>query len=126
MTLTEFLLARIAEDETVAEAAAAHAPGGEWRAYDPDEGTERAGRFGCVVTGGMHPTAWPQHAAHIARHDPARVLAECEAKRRIVADYAHLTTVPGHGAMASHSGWILRQLAAVYCDHPDYLPEWKP
>ena len=52
-------------------------------------------------------------AGHIARHDPARVLAECDAKRRIVERRNHL------------DGPTLRALAAVYADHPDWREEWK-
>ena len=79
---------------------------------------------------------------------PARILAECEAKRRIVAE--HTGTVHAYfwdgeyeaDWCASCSGgnpdgyaidgdWpeapcaTLRALAAVYRDHPDYQQEWS-
>jgi hypothetical protein len=88
MTITEFLLARIAEDEEVAHSAygspwrAGGNPGGHvWTANDsgdPEEGPT------VYVNGGIY--ANQRHtAAHIARAaDPARVLAECKAKREIV------------------------------------------
>lgn len=57
-------------------------------------------------------------ADHIARHDPARVLAECEAKRRIV-EWAS----DGEGEF--HWSTVLAPLAAVYADHPDYREEWS-
>lgn len=60
-------------------------------------------------------------AAHIARHDPARVLREVEAKRAIV-EHAEFWSENDQDAMA----WVLRALAAVYSDHPDYQPGWKP
>ena len=60
MTLTEFLLARIAEDEAVAR---------DWRHH--------RGKVS-VLGGGTGYEAWC---------NPARVLAECEAKRRIVEQY---------------------------------------
>ncbi|MDQ0619393.1 DUF6221 family protein [Arthrobacter globiformis] len=65
-------------------------------------------------------------SAHVARHDPARVLAECAAKREILDECADVL---------SHGGWeysdtpdlaqsILGSLAAVYADHPEYQQEW--
>jgi hypothetical protein len=55
-------------------------------------------------------------AVHIARHDPARVLAECEAKRRIVEWY---------GEEPGRVGPALGMLAAVYADHPEFREEWR-
>jgi hypothetical protein len=61
MTLIDFLLARIAEDEAVA------------RGADP------------LVTG-LRVSVWTcDKYGHVAV-DPARVLAECEAKRRILSN----------------------------------------
>ena len=63
---------------------------------------------------------------HIARHDPARVLREVEAKRAILAD---LTNRAGRVQIGLDQIWyskILRLLAAVYSDHPGYRAEWKP
>lgn len=62
-------------------------------------------------------------ARHIARWDPARVLAECEAKRQIVercaaVDFAMPSTHLAHG--------VLALLALPYADHPDYRDEWRP
>lgn len=75
-------------------------------------------------------------AAHIARHDPAHVLAEVQAKRSIV----DLCTAPAPaearvGPIASMflpataARWaepILKLLAAPYADRPGYQPEWGP
>lgn len=81
--ITEFLLARIAEDEAVARAATP----GPWRT----DGTAIGGaRHQPVVKGGfdsagsLQDACAPWDAEHIAHWNPARVLAECEAKRRIV------------------------------------------
>ncbi|MEU1240060.1 DUF6221 family protein [Micromonospora parva] len=72
---------------------------------------------------------------HIARQDPARVLAEVDAKRRILdlfeyeqADvslpWGPPTTVPGtRPATASP---VLRLLALPYADRPGYRDEWRP
>ena len=128
MTITDFLLARIAEDEAAAKAAAAHGrwPSGDWWAEGSWwlEGVEML----CVGKGSTgadviaYAYAEPERA-HIARHDPARVLAECEAKRRIVELFPD--------AAQDGDGWndagysVLRDLAAVYADHPDYREEWR-
>ncbi len=108
MTLVDFLLARIAEDEGVAqECLSTHEPGEPWGySHLPDDGQ------------------------HISRWSPARVLAECEAKRRIVAlevewlteMRAALDKLPGLRA----GSLILAILALPYADHEDYREEWRP
>ncbi|MFE2712261.1 DUF6221 family protein [Streptomyces mirabilis] len=60
--------------------------------------------------------------AHIARHDPARVLREIEAKRRIVDRYAWLREHGDTGGTA----WVLPLLALPYADRPGYREEWRP
>ena len=98
MTLTEILLARIAEDKVRADDA--------WKAVDN----------GAIVWDRIHPDV------RAAIWTPDRVLAECEAKRRIVEafgdydpeDHWDFQTFP------------LRALAAVYADHPDYDETWRP
>ncbi|MBD8079688.1 hypothetical protein IF651_11535 [Cellulosimicrobium arenosum] len=97
MTLTQFLLARIADDE-----AAADSPVGS------------AGTF------------W----------SPARVRAECAAKRRIVTlayeatGYDMTVDLERESDSRTESGVefvgdrILRALATPYADHPDYEPRW--
>lgn len=105
MTITEFLLARIAEDEAVAR--------------DVDD----------VAWAGLFDGTWGGVNDHGARHDPARVLAECEAKRRIIAGCVDAIgeelTMPYGGAsgLGQHT---VAHLAVVYADHPDYRDEWRP
>jgi len=96
-TLTEFLLARIAEDEAMANDAYGFLIGSRWwektehgRVYAghwvPVVGVtsydEPADDDADIVT---HQGLGMDSLAHIARWDPARVLVECEAKRAIVA-----------------------------------------
>jgi hypothetical protein len=70
--------------------------------------------------------------AHIARHDPARVLRDVAAKRRILAlaDKTRAWTDGSAGATAGYAAAIvsdtLRLLALPYVDHPDFRPEWSP
>jgi len=144
-----FVKARLDEDEAAAEAAGGSTPQGVWAQVDPER---RPGRIDCdsgyVVT---YDEGSPDEgqAPHIARHDPARMLREVEAKRAIVAlhkpdgnpadewygssvsctECGGYTLIAGYGARGYSSPWpcpTLRHLAAVWVGHPDYRPEWKP
>jgi len=123
--LTEFLLARGAEDEAVARAAEG---GALWeQSRDP-----------AVITGltpfdgGVRASAQSVAiAAHIARHDPARVLAECEAKRELVTNLARVCEDGrcwqcGSANVLDLRDAVLLTLASVYSTHPDYRAEWRP
>lgn len=134
--LVDFILARVAEDEALARSATAGDRTGNWW-LDPDEGgiTE----VSCLEVQGF-VTAVDQDAAHIVRHSPASVLRECEAKRRIVEQAGEASGDRGQviqefavgdaevdDMYASDPGeLILRALASVYAEHPDYRPEWSP
>lgn len=114
-TLTDFLLARIAEDEAEATEAAGDQAHQDWalnRAGDLNEG-------------------------YMVWHALKR-LKECEAKRRIVERWiarARRTDDRGRPAhefdavlsmlLKSHEA-DLRDLALPYADHPDYREEWRP
>jgi len=69
---------------------------------------------------------------HIARHDPARVLRDVAAKRRLLAVHRPYVVEPDQACLgcAGDNVWercpVLRALAAVYDDHPDYREEWRP
>ncbi|WP_300680729.1 DUF6221 family protein [Nocardioides sp.] len=115
MTITEFLLARIAEDEATAS---------------------NVSRF--EIRDGI-----PGNYAITAR-----VLAECEAKRRIVDEHGELVLAPDRGARAytgecrtcavneeaDYDGApsvllpcpTLRLLALPYAGHSDCREEWRP
>lgn len=112
ITLTEFLLARIAEDEAAALAI-----------HDIDD----CPAADQVYRGTCH-CGWP-----------ARVLAECDAKRRIIALHPQavsmMTTIHGLVPQTWCDGCDrpadvpcqeLRILVSVYADHPDYRQEWRP
>jgi hypothetical protein len=143
MNITDFLLARIAEDEAYAEQAQGETYG--WVDYwtaDTRQGT----RTESVIY------------AHAFRFDPARVLAECAAKRAIVEQHQQwpvlVESEPSEleqvasgltdftYRMTRQMAWLttreyikrfgvepptapmLAALAAVYKDHPDYQQEW--
>ncbi|WP_406227378.1 DUF6221 family protein [Streptomyces anthocyanicus] len=61
-------------------------------------------------------------AEHIAAWDPARVLREIDAKRRIVDRYAWLRE---HGDTGNMAG-VLQVLALPYANQPGYRDEWRP
>ena len=122
--LDEFLLARIAEDKRIAVTAAAASGGAEWSADELSRGLPQV-----------------MAAQHAARFDPARVLAECAAKRRIILacresrpDLSFLGTRPPGMAdfpLAPHdqhalAALTLAVLALPYADHHDYRPAWRP
>lgn len=123
LTLTGFLLARLDEDEAVAREAQVTGDGW-WHDGDGEVWSHEQ-----LVA---HPTM-VAHAEHVARNDPARVLAEVAAKRAIV-DEARMRAGDSF-ATPEHEGmrWsvtayreVVCRLAAVYADHPDYRDEWKP
>jgi hypothetical protein len=127
MTLTDFLLARIAEDEAAANYANTGVRWESWnRSWDTEPQRDIAG-------GGIRlftvPTLYDEH---VARHDPGRVLADCEAKRRIVESYQwYVDHANSPNASASYGEHLqaerhARYLAATYADHPDYHPDWRP
>lgn len=124
-TLVDFLLARIAEDEVVAQAAR------------PDEYLKTYGRSELKVgaTDGY---------SHVAV-TTTRVLAECESKRRVVDEAAKVSglSVMVNVERSNIAYWdidgddwavpeehdaglrLLRLLALPYADHPDYREEWR-
>lgn len=107
LTLTDFLLARIADDENRARCAG-H---GDGRVI-----THNAD-WGVVV---LPDNARPIYDVRFIRDfSPFRVLAECKAKRAIVEYLApnRSTGDPLHP--------VIRALASVYADHPDYREEWR-
>jgi len=122
--MIDFLLARIDEDEDLAQLAIdAHGRGHRWR-------------------GPGHPAVDP----HIVHWNPWRVLSGCVTKRLIMA--AHRDAGPGvdgdaapEDALKAHvcatcsehdgtsTAWpcyTLRVIALDYVDHPEYRWEWRP
>ena len=153
--LAGFLNARLDEDEAAASAATTgpwewETPDriGEWTDHGPNlmsktatwRSPEGRGPNPSMVLGAWGYDAWgvsidDEDAAHIARHDPARVLREVAAKRTIIEWWQRGDPQPGDPAPSpTYEGWrkslpgyqLLRQLAAVYSDHPDYRQEWTP
>lgn len=113
-TLTGFLLARLDEDEAAARQAYRIA---EWREKSEHARIYWARRLVRLDASGPH----------IARHDPARVLAEVGAKRRIVELHEGEHNCTTYIAAEDNNPCkTLEILAVVYDDHPDYRDEWRP
>lgn len=135
MELVDFLRARLDEDEAAAKAATP----GPWSVNDESYAETIYAPDGTAVVGGGR---WGGEASvfestddaiHIARHDPARVLAEVESKRRTLDD-----VVPQIDGMEDRidgewgagdptereSVTLLRLLARPFRAHPDFDPAW--
>jgi hypothetical protein len=138
--LIAFLEARLDEDERMARAATP----GPWR-HDPGKhhhvmGTPLfqeavfAGPPGadaiCVAgTGESDDPQSMRDAEHIARHDPARVLREVDAKRQLVDRWEELEAQSRRERLIGdvteeYRTLVALVLAATYSDHPDFRPEW--
>jgi hypothetical protein len=153
--LVQWLRAQLDEDERIARVAATLAvptPGAmHWRSTEglPDAG----GGYWCITTtppddtvpvvelvgsgmsgGGVHDEAV---ARHIARHDPARVLREIDAKRGTIDRYEFACNEAARldideeeresrvRVAAAFESCVLC-LAVVYADRPGYLDAWRP
>jgi len=72
---------------------------------------------------------------HAARWDPARVLAEVDAKRRIIDRYEDAVArqsdddyslIAADVQAEEYRDWVLPLLALPYADRPGYRSEWAP
>ena len=100
MSIVEFLLARIAEDET------------EAASYTMTEaaaiGLDRPGSVAVVPP------------------ERSRMLTECAAKRAIIEKVGEIEYNSGDLWTHEMGEELLAHLGAVYADHPDYREEWRP
>ena len=132
MSILEFLEARISEDEHYANNARGLLgnpnPWSEWRTLTK-----------------WYDAISRADAMHIERQSPSRVMAECGAKRSIIAEHTPVdfsgigmkspNACSRCGADLNMHDWdwtedsfpcqTLRAVAAVYADHPDYQQEWS-
>ena len=132
--LVAFLEERLDDDEYRAKAARSES----WTVeQDPAATPGQVPVESRVVTGaddesGIARVNGRDRALHIARHDPARVLHEIEAKRgileavtRVEPDASQGTAVRPNDANAATVA-VLEMLALPYADHGDYRTEWRP
>ena len=150
--LASWLLAQIGEDELAASQAASETGDPRWRALGCDQCA------GHVATVKEADREWPQCIAECYPHeggglsapvhyfmaswDPARVLSECDTKRRIVGRHKPRLAVEPEGPLAGQLicgcsddsneflavRWPcadIRAIASVYEDRPGYREEWR-
>jgi len=118
--LAAFLNARLDEDEATAKASVMP----EWMISESGEFGYIVAAVGTETTGESIADAWQEDVAvHIARHDPARVLREVEAKRAMLAE---LTRWPFDYRPGCNDPirLFVHLLAAPYSDHPDWRAQW--
>jgi hypothetical protein len=155
--IVAFLTARLDEDEAGALATTPVPIPGRWKAArdknadddDPlylvqgededDPGSEDYSGNSPVIA---YSAEWQVEGAanlrHIARHDPARVLREVAAKRRVLERHTAGWRGSGNPCLGCNFGPQedeftedieecpeLRDMASVYADHPDYNPAWR-
>lgn len=151
--LVGFIRAQLAEDERIARAACWDEQSDVWTARPPRASYERYTVVDYLDDGVVAVT--PENAdadgvgRHIAEHDPARVLREIGAKRRLLDDYIVTVRIRDGAATrikaagdhpdpkdldewdrAQREAAILegpvRLAASVYDDKPGYLAKWAP
>lgn len=124
--LVAWLRAQLDEDERVARAA-----GDSWGYHwthepcDFDESMSEGvhAERGDVVSCGE---VSPEHGEHIARWDPARVLAEVEAKRQLlswVEEVSESATLGDFFGVDPDEFTV--RMALPYAGRPGYLEEWR-
>jgi hypothetical protein len=148
-----WLLEQIAADEEAARAAIdPKRPGTHWRWFDYDtdrpltpEDFKQDGGYTAayLATTEEFPTTsgvgdLPAFALsrveelegagpHIARWDPARVLAECAAKRKIIEAWLDNEGPLSQWDDYAYKGveWAIKALAQPYADRPGFPEEWR-
>jgi hypothetical protein len=130
--LVDFLRARLDEEEQL-RAEARKWSDRDWTVYTGSDGRTT------VMSDDTDVIAWieldgepgKRIAEQIAHYDPARVRADIEAKRHILAEYEqaadfYTRNVSAPAGEAHGLRTALRYLALPYRDHADYRDEWAP
>jgi hypothetical protein len=131
MTLVDFLEARLGED---CQAARAIEAGGPWSSFgtswEPGSSIASKATFhmdNCdthvEITSDVNDCVLARD--YLMRHDPARVLREVGAKRRILEDYVRSVRQVSEGLSVPQRRAV-GALASVYDGHPDFREEWRP
>ncbi|MGW3025843.1 DUF6221 family protein [Streptomyces sp. NPDC001221] len=131
--LVRWLDEQLAEDERIAQAA----PLGPWSMDGAGSIVDADGERVVPSVGGTlngRVSRWPEGpaAAQILGHDPARVLREIDAKRRLLAIHRPYVPEPDQACLGCAGGImftscpVVRLLALPYADRPGYRDDWRP
>ncbi|MFI8531784.1 DUF6221 family protein [Streptomyces aquilus] len=134
--LVQWLRAQLDEDERIARAAAS-VRGPDWwfEGYFEDmDGQVLAGmvldRGSSAVRSLAMTTRSDAEGEHAVRHDPARVLRQVDAERRLLDVHALngwvCDTCDNGEVEQTFPCLTLRLLALPYADRPGYREEWRP
>jgi len=141
MDIDEFLLARWAEKEQIANEAINPVPRNptnsrNWTVekFVPSEpgAVPAATLIVDQEDNGVAYVHGDAKAAHIALHDPAAVLLDIVAKRAILAELRSIEETERQGLSTSPNQWgleeladvVRRRFAAPHAAHPDFNPAW--
>lgn len=121
--LADFLLARLDDDEAVAVNASYRSSSWDAVFHGPIKWGDPMPDAEVLAGGKPILSVDPEYAGvneleHVVSWDPARVVAECETKRRIIEWASDLE----YGGQEDD---LLKLLALPYADHGDYREEWK-
>ena len=131
--LIAFIRARLDEREQTARQLSETSPGPWW--LDSREAVDAVLRD---ANGEWVNDVWTRdviNLPYLVQNDPAYVLADIESKRKIIDRYlafVHLRQNQYTGPPEVIQGIraqllsILKEMAEVYSDHPDYQPTWRP
>jgi len=116
--LVQWLRAQLDKDADAAQRAFSGQadPENGWGTYRPE------GQPHTTITPHVGVIHEAVQADHVVAWNPARVLREIDAKRRIVDRYAWLRE---HGDTGG-TVWVLQTLALPYADRPGYQESWRP
>jgi hypothetical protein len=137
--LMAFVHARLDEEEAIAQAATpgpwAYDPSKEW--YDGDDfitmtnGQEFVGygdpspfRGAICITGEAGHVQSMKDAEHIARHDPARVLRDIQARRRTLVRCQE-ELLSGNPRLLHFAEQTVWDMAQRWADHDDFKEGWR-
>jgi hypothetical protein len=138
--LVTWLMAQVAKDERIARSAMeaiSHRddPEGIDRWYVSDVNGIYTDLHSVYLLGGSYEYTDEGLARHVVNWQPNRVLAECEAKRKIVTLYATTAMALQRNSFVGPNrqrdeaaedvlGAAIQELAWVYRDRPGYRDEW--
>jgi hypothetical protein len=117
--LVRWVRAQLAQDELIARGTGQ--PSTSWQNFDMDGELRDDFNAGTVAY-----TPQAETRAHIARHDPARVLREIDAKRKLLAIHRPYVPEPDQACLGCAGGImftacpVIPLLALPYADQPGY------